>query len=102
MTAEEPIKKTMPMTCFGRNSEGKNALQTAVSFDLVITRTVEDLQSIYISAEKCPYNTGTDGQRCKASYEPGVDKIGAGIVCPCTIGIPGGVDYLLCQMKKSE
>jgi len=101
MTVEETIQQTMPMRCFGRNSEGKNALPNPVSFDLVIIRRVEDPQSIYISAENCPYITGSDKQRCKASYPSGVDKIGLGIICPCTISVPGGVEYLLSQMNKS-
>lgn len=92
---------TIPMTCFGRNSEGKNALSVAVGFDLIITQPEGDCQSISVSAEKCPCITGSDKQRCRASYPDGVDKIGAGIICPYTLNIPGGVDYLLSQMKKS-
>ena len=95
-------KYVFPMTCFGRNTGGKNALQTAVSFDLIMTRPEGDSQSISVSAENCPYITGSDKQRCKASYAPGIDKVGAGIICPYTLNIPGGVDYLLSQMKKSE
>jgi len=91
----------IPMTCFGRNSEGKNALSTAVNFNLVITRPPEDSQCVSISAESCPHNTGSGKQRCKASYAPGIDKIGEGIICPYTLDIPYGVDILIRQQIKS-
>jgi len=101
MAIENSAPQKFAITCFGRNSEGKNVLSDAVSFDLIITQQPEDRQSISISAENCPHITGSDKQRCKASYAPGIDKIGAGIICPYTLSIPGGVEYLLSRMNKS-
>jgi hypothetical protein len=100
MALDKYIEKKFPIKCFGRDSEGKPVLETPVKFKLNIHQRPGDDENISVSVDKCPYNTGGHGQRCRASHPPGVDKIGVGIICPFTLSLPGGVEYLLSRMNK--
>jgi hypothetical protein len=86
------MSETFIIPCKGRMPNRKDALNEPVEAKI----TVCQFGIAIIMNVKCPYNTGDQGQRCKASH-PEVDKLGEGVICPYSIDLPyaiDNVDYL--------
>ena len=79
------VEQTYSIECKGRNEKGQEVLSSPVEVNVKILKTAHsnDLSSLV----ECPYNTGSHGQRCKASH-PYVDKVGDGVPCPYSFDIP--------------
>ena len=61
-----------------------------------ITKGHEPLEkSVRVVLSIHQYNTGSHGHRCKASYPPGVEKQGDGIICPYSLDLPYAMDNRL-------
>jgi len=101
MADEKYIEKMFPIRCFGRDINGKPVLEKPVKFKLNIHQSPGNVEDISISAENCRYNTGSHGQRCRASHPPGVDKVGDGVICPYSLDIPYATDIWINQKAKS-
>ncbi len=72
--------------CKGRDKDGNKPLSEPVSVEVKVYQMFgTDLLS---SGVKCQYNTGSHGQRCRASHPEGVDKVGTGVNCPYSFDIP--------------
>lgn len=85
MRVEEFVEQKFPIECKGRDNLGNDVLEKPVEVTVHIHKSPG---SNTISSEvKCRYNTGSHGQRCKASH-PEVDKVGEGIGCPYSFDIP--------------
>ena len=76
----------VPFQCKGRNHLGKSALEIPVSSEVVITPIKGDTLTISLNVN-CTFNTGSHGQRCKASH-PDQDNFGVDILCPYSLDIP--------------
>jgi hypothetical protein len=66
------------VNCRGVDANGKPCFSKpiVVSLSLVVYHCGWD------ASVECPYNTGSHGQRCRASH-PGHEKLGEGV--PCTL-----------------
>ncbi|MBR9705816.1 hypothetical protein GOV14_02155 [Candidatus Pacearchaeota archaeon] len=82
--------------CKGRDEQRNEVLEEAVKVTVNVTPSGE---SILSSSVECQYNTGSHGQRCKASH-PEVDKQGKGIICPYSIDIPYAIDLYINNKNK--
>jgi hypothetical protein len=72
--------------CCGRTSCGQAALTKPIE----VTATVSKLRGtdvITCSVDRCSFNTGSHGQRCRASH-PGHEKLGDGVLCPFAFDYP--------------
>ena len=85
MELNEYIEQTFPIQCKGRNSKGLEVLQEPVNVEVKIYKSPGS--NIISNIVRCFYNTGSHGERCKASH-PTVDKVGEGIICPYSFDIP--------------
>jgi hypothetical protein len=67
------------INCRGRDDEGKEVLSTAIPARIIVSqRPKSNFISINVD---CPFNTGSHGQRCKASRS---DKVN----CPYSRDLP--------------
>ena len=88
------IEKKYSIECKGRNSKGEETLVDPVPVEVKVYK-IPDSNRI-LSLVKCPYNTGSHGQRCNASH-PELDKDGEGVNCPYSFDIPSDL-----EKKKNE
>ena len=79
------VTQNYPIECKGRNRFGKEVLDNPVKVEVTISQRPGS--NMISSLVKCTYNTGSHGQRCKASH-PDVDKVGKGVGCPYSFDIP--------------
>lgn len=78
-----PKSASLGVKCHGRGITREEVLTEDVSV-AVWVRVYEDGKSIGISVD-CPHNTGSHGQKCKASGKRGV-------LCPYAVDLPHVVD----------
>jgi hypothetical protein len=79
------VEQNFPIQCKGRDPNGKEVLGRAA--DAVVNMHQSPGSNVISSSVTCPYNTGSHGERCKAS-RPKFDQVGKGIVCPYSLDIP--------------
>jgi hypothetical protein len=91
MAKDRYIETIFPIQCFGRNSEGEKVFRLPVQVEVKVSQSSGNETDIFVSVNKCQYNTGGHGQRCKASH-PEIDKVGEGVLCPYAIDIPYATD----------
>jgi hypothetical protein len=91
MAATKYIEQNFPIECFGRGKGREEVLKTPVHVKVKIYQVIGDEKNISSQVLECPHNTGSHGQRCKASH-PYVDKIDEGITCPYSFDIPFAID----------
>ncbi len=71
--------------CKGRDAAGQEVLAEPVLAEVSVShRTGSSIISLDV---RCPHNTGSHGQRCKASH-PGKDKVGDGVACCYACDLP--------------
>jgi hypothetical protein len=87
MAKDRYIEQIFPIKCCGRDARTREVLSEPVSVKVRVTQSSGDEKNISLLVE-CPYRTGGHGQQCKASYPPGVDKVGKGVMCPYRVEIP--------------
>jgi hypothetical protein len=76
------------LKCYGRKLDGSTALSVPVSLTVKVSPSGPYGLSLNVD---CRYNTGSHGQRCKASH-PDVEKSGDGVVCPYAADLPYALD----------
>lgn len=80
------VEQIFPINCKGRDYRGKEVFTEPIKVEVkVFSSPGSDM--ISSSVRGCPYNTGSHGQRCKASH-PTVDKVGDSVDCPYSFNIP--------------
>jgi len=79
------VEQDFPIECKGRDGKGKEVLPKPVNVTVHIYKSPGS--SSITTQVNCPYNTGSHGQRCKASH-PDKDKVGDGVICPYSFDIP--------------
>jgi len=101
MAFEECIKEqTYTIKCRGRSIGGKPILHTPIDVKIKIYQFPERIDVIS-SDVSCPYNTGGNGQICKASYRNvDKDKDDNLIGCPYSFDIPYAIDNLFSNLTK--
>ena len=82
---------TTPFTvfCKGRGFNQEEVLSEAV--EVIVTVGQYASKTDLMLDVTCPYNTGSHGQRCKASH-PDVDKVDDGVACCFSIDLPYASD----------
>ena len=85
---EEHIEQTYPIHCKGRNSKGEEVLTKPLEVNVRIDKSPGS--NTISSTVDCKYNTGSHGERCKASHP----KVGEGASCPYSFDTPYAFDNL--------
>ncbi len=80
-------RHVIPIQCFGRDASYQSTLTKPVFACVDVS---SDGEHISLNVQ-CRYNTGSHGQRCKASH-PNEDKVGDGVFCPYAIDLPYAPD----------
>jgi hypothetical protein len=75
--------------CRGRKAPGVEVLKRPVNVKLEVRQRGDGV----LLSVRCKHNTGSHGQRCKASH-PNVDKVGEGVLCPYSLDIPHCLDAI--------
>ena len=86
MAIDKYVTQTYPIECKGRNRFGAEVLDNPMNVEIEIHKSAGS-NMISSNVNKCAYNTGRHGQRCKASH-PAIDKIAEGVRCPYSFDIP--------------
>lgn len=79
--------RIVTISCYGRGPGDAPALSVPVEVAVEI-RKFFGSRLVSVAPHACPHNTGGHGQRCKASYPSGVDKVDDGISCPYSFDYP--------------
>ena len=72
--------------CLGVDANNNSPLEQ-VAHAVVYIGKPPGKHTFAVSVKSCPYNTGNNGQYCKASHSD-VDKIGEGVNCPYKFDLP--------------
>jgi hypothetical protein len=86
MSDKEYIEQIFPIKCRGRDNLKKQVLNKPVAVSLRASQVAGYEEGISLSV-KCEHNTGSHGQRCKASH-PDADKNDIDVYCPYSSDIP--------------
>lgn len=88
MNQEFPTIKSIEIMCVGRGPDGGGVLEKPINVVIKLSRPyLKKPNDIEVVPKNCPFLTGGDPQRCKASH-PDEDKVGAGVLCPFSFDWP--------------
>jgi len=93
------MSKTYVIRCRGRDDRSDEVLDDSVKARIIISKRRRS-NDISINVD-CPYNTGSHGQRCKASHL-NIDKIGEGVLCPYSVDLPYAFDNFKLEPRAKK